>query len=52
MLIRDVYHCTPAELDKQDATKVEMHKSFLGIENEERHIEGKRAEQRNRMKKH
>ncbi len=49
ILIRDVYHCTPAELDMQDAGVIEMHKRFIGIENDAKHLDGNRSEQRARI---
>jgi len=29
LLIQRVYHCTPSELDKQDAAIVDLHTGFL-----------------------
>lgn len=36
ILCRDVYHCTPSELDQEDAVKVEQHIRFLELEYEAR----------------
>lgn len=34
----------------QDASIIEMHKRFIGIENDAKHLEGNRSEQRARIK--
>lgn len=34
VLCRDVYHCTPAELDAQDFLRVREHLICLAVENE------------------
>ena len=44
--MKDVYHCTPSELDKQDESMLNMHYEFLMREREREHIENERAKQR------
>ncbi len=31
-LCRDVYHCTPSELDAQDARTIALHIAFMNVE--------------------
>lgn len=33
-LCRDVYHCTPSELDRQDADRIQMHIAIMNLEAE------------------
>ena len=47
-LIRDLYHCTPEELDRQDDTTVELHGNFMALDARERNYNERRAEQRKR----
>lgn len=49
LLISELYHCTPEELDRQDAAKVQMHLEFMRIREQERLKEHKRSEQRARI---
>jgi hypothetical protein len=39
VLCRDVYHCTPAELEKQDWATVEIHLELLNQETEVRNMQ-------------
>lgn len=48
ILIKELYHCTPSELDEQDQNIVDLHLSFLGIQADESYKESKRAEQRSK----
>ena len=47
--MRDVYRCTPAELDEMDDALVTMHREFIRIERRQAKIAGKRAEQRRKI---
>lgn len=51
LLIKELYHCTPEELDRQEYAITEMHIGFLGLQNRSQNIEGKRASQRAKFKK-
>lgn len=42
VLCRDVYHCTPAELDEQDWARVQMHIALLNAEAEGREARRKK----------
>ena len=50
ILMKEIYHCTPTELDKQDERILNMHYDFLMKEREREHIENERAKQRNDQK--
>lgn len=48
--MRDVYRCTPEELDRQDAHVVELHQEFIAIERREERLAARRAEQQAKLK--
>jgi len=45
-----MYHCTPSELEKQDAFIVESHIAMFNLESKERKLQGKRHEQKLKQK--
>jgi hypothetical protein len=49
-LMRNVYHCTPSELDEQDASIVELHTHILSLEARERRISEKSAGMKQKYK--
>lgn len=51
LLIRDLYHCTPSELDQQDEYITSLHIDFMNIKAEEGKLNAKRAEQRAKLKR-
>ena len=51
ILIKDLYHCTPTELDKQDYEKTILHFNIMMLERKKEYIESKRTEQKNSLKK-
>lgn len=48
--MKEIYHCTPSELDKQDERILNMHYEFLMKERQHEHIENERAKQRAEQK--
>jgi hypothetical protein len=50
LMISELYHCTPEELDLQDSSIISQHLNFMRIRGEEQRKEAKRAEQRSRLK--
>lgn len=46
ILIKELYHCTPSELDKQSEHTLQLHYTMLMEERKREAIEHKRAEQR------
>lgn len=50
VLIKELYHCSPSELDKQDEFILDLHFKMLQKEREHEYIEQKRAEQKAKMK--
>ena len=50
VLIKELYHCTPKELDEQDESVLQLHFTMLQKEREHEYIEQKRAEQKAKMK--
>lgn len=51
LLIKELYHCTPAELDAQEDSIAEMHLGFLGAQRSSENIEHRREKQRAKIKK-
>ena len=51
ILIKELYHCTPSELDGQDDFITSLHVEFIAIEAKESVLQQKRAEQRANMGK-
>jgi len=50
LMISELYHCTPEELDRQDSSIISQHLAFMRIRGEEQRKEMKRAEQRAKLK--
>lgn len=50
LLIKELYHCSPKELDDVDDSLLDLHFSFLMAEREHEFIESKRNEQRAKVK--
>nr|DAS81085.1 MAG TPA: hypothetical protein [Bacteriophage sp.] len=50
ILIKELYHCTPKELEEVDEHILQLHYSMLMIERQEEYLENKRNEQRNSQK--
>ncbi len=50
LMISELYHCTPEELDRQDSSIINQHLNFMRIRAEEQNKEAKRAEQRARLR--
>lgn len=51
VLMRDIYHCTPSELDAQDDAVVEMHAGFTKVAADYEMIRARREKQRAKFKK-
>lgn len=51
VLIKNLYHCTPEELDKQDDFITSLHVDFMGLEAKEEALQAKRAEQAAKIKR-
>ena len=49
VLIKELYHCTPSELDEQDETVLQLHFKMLQEEKRHEYIEQKRTEQKTKM---
>jgi len=50
VLIKELYHCTPDELDEQEERVLQLHFKMLQEEKKNEYIEQKRAEQKSKMK--
>lgn len=48
--MRDIYHCTPSELDAQDDRIIEMHLGFMAAQHDQQFIDQQRANQRAKIK--
>ena len=48
--MKEIYHCSPAELDKVPERELNLHFAFLMAERKHEYIESKRAEQRSKQK--
>ncbi len=46
ILIKELYHCTPSELDNQNEHMLQLHYTMLMEERKWEHIENERAKQR------
>ena len=46
VLIKDLYHCSPSELDRQDENILNLHYDMMMAERQHEAIEAKRQEQR------
>ncbi len=51
ILMRNVYHCTPSELEQQDISIIDLHIGFLNTERKEAKLIKNRADQEEEMKK-
>jgi hypothetical protein len=49
LLMRDVYRCTPAQLDEIDDATVTMHREFIRMERKLSFVANKRREQRDKI---
>lgn len=50
VLMKEIYHCTPNELDEQEERILQLHFTMLQKEKEYEYVEQKRAEQKAKMK--
>ena len=50
LLIKELYHCTPSELDQQDVYKLKLHFEIIMLERKKEYIDSKRAEQKSTPK--
>ena len=46
VLIKDLYHCSPTELDNQDENILNLHYDMMMQERQHEHIESERQKQR------
>lgn len=51
ILIKELYHCSPYELDKVEERRLDLDYSFLMEERHHEYIEQKRAEQKAKINK-
>jgi len=47
ILIKELYHCTPSELDEQDEQVTKLHFEIIMLERKKEYLDSKRAEQKN-----
>lgn len=47
ILIKELYHCTPKELDEQDEYILRLHTEIIILERKQKFLENKRLEQKN-----
>lgn len=47
--MRDIYHCTPSQLDDEDDAIVEAHREFIRMDAKQRRIAERRAAQRGKI---
>lgn len=50
VLMKEVYHCSPKELERVPEWELNLHFAFLMSEREHEYIESKRAEQKAKQK--
>ena len=50
ILMKDIYHCSPVELDRVPERELNLHFAFLMAEREHEYKESKRAEQKAKQK--
>lgn len=50
VLIKELYHCKPSDLDEQEERVLQLHFRMLQEEKRHEYIEQKRAEQKAKMK--
>lgn len=48
--MRDVYHCTPNELEQQPLAILDLHRQFISMEEKQRKLEENRAKQLSKSK--
>lgn len=48
--MKEIYHCTPSEIEEQDENMLNLHYNFLMEERQHEYIESKRAEQKAKQK--
>lgn len=51
ILCKEVYHCSPSDLDDVDENILNLHFAFLNAERQHEYIEQQRANQKAKMKK-
>lgn len=51
LLIKELYHCTPSELEEQDEIILQMHAEFMRAELKQQMFDQKRAEQQAKIKR-
>lgn len=51
MLCRDLYHCTPRELDAQPATAILDHLAVLSAEHRHHEMERRKAERQSKRRR-
>lgn len=49
VLMKEIYHCTPSDLDKQEERLLQLHFEMLQEEKKHEYLEQKRAEQKAKM---
>ena len=50
ILIKELYHCPPSELDKEEESVLELHFRMIQEEKKREYIQQQRAEQKAKMK--
>jgi len=50
LLIKELYHCTPSELDEQNQEITRLHFDIMMLERKKEYIDSKRAEQKSTPK--
>lgn len=51
ILIKELYHCSPSELDNQEESILDLHYSMLMEERKREHIQNERAKQKAQQQK-
>lgn len=51
LLIKNLYHCTPEELENQDYFTTDLHANFLGLEGDKSNLEDMRDKQKAKFSK-
>lgn len=51
ILIKELYHCSPSELEQQEEAMLDLHYSMLMEERKQEHIERERAKQKAEQKR-
>ena len=50
--MKEIYHCTPSELEKQDENMLNLHYEMLMKEREREHIQAEREKQKQKVNSH